>query len=151
MSLVSPPSSNGWTIPLNVRCLVWQGKQGKEKDDLWIQCIKIYRLLSYTTTIGLRRSEAAFGRNPDKSLKSVPPCYSTLPTALPWDFYFFKITQPLTVSAKKKGGKLDRKLYPLPYALWNPYRNLKSENFQDYAQKPVFRIHDILVWIYASD
>jgi hypothetical protein len=46
-------------------------------------------------------------------------------SALPREFYFFKLTQPLTVSTvqliKEKG---------------NPYRNLKSENSQDYAQKP---------------
>jgi hypothetical protein len=28
------------------------------------------------------------------------------------------------------------KLSPRPYGLRNPYRNLKSENSQDYAQKP---------------
>jgi hypothetical protein len=51
--------------------------------------------------------------------------------------------QPLTVSTvqlvytvKEKGGKLDRKPYPLPVGLRNPYGNLKSENSQDYAQKP---------------
>jgi hypothetical protein len=27
---------------------------------------------------------------------------------------FFKLTQPLTVSVKEKGGKPDRKRYPLP-------------------------------------
>ena len=55
----------------------------------------------------------------------------------------FKLTQPLTVSrvqimynVKGKVGKPDRKLYPLPCGLRNPYRNLKSENSQDYAQKP---------------
>jgi hypothetical protein len=37
---------------------------------------------------------------------------------------------------KKKGGKPDRKPYPLPYGLGNPYRNLKSENSQVYAKKP---------------
>jgi hypothetical protein len=53
----------------------------------------------------------------------------------------FKLTQPLTVSrvqimynVKGKVGKPDRKLYPLPCGLRNPYRNLKSENSQDYAQ-----------------
>jgi hypothetical protein len=57
-------------------------------------------------------------------------------------FYFFKLTQPLTVSrvqllytAKEKGRKPYRKPYPLPYGLRNPYRNLKPENFQDNAQK----------------
>jgi hypothetical protein len=35
----------------------------------------------------------------------------------------------------EKGGKLDKKPYPFPFGLINPYINLKSENFQDYAQK----------------
>jgi hypothetical protein len=33
------------------------------------------------------------------------------------DFYFFKLTQPLRVSVREKGGKPDRKQYPLPYGL----------------------------------
>ncbi len=37
-----------------------------------------------------------------------------------------------SVTVKEKGGKP----YPLPYNLRNPYRNLKSENSQDYAQRP---------------
>jgi hypothetical protein len=37
---------------------------------------------------------------------------------------------------KEKGGKPDRKPYPLPYGLRNPYGNFKSENSQGYAQKP---------------
>jgi len=36
---------------------------------------------------------------------------------------------------KEKGGKPDRKLHPLHYGLRNPYKNFKSENSQDYAQK----------------
>jgi hypothetical protein len=35
-------------------------------------------------------------------------------------------------TVKEKG----RKPYPLSYGLNNPYRNLKYENSQDYAQKP---------------
>jgi len=62
--------------------------------------------------------------------------FTVTSTALPWDFYFFKLTQPLTVSVKVKGGKPDRTKYPPPYGLKNTYRNLKSENPQDYAQKP---------------
>jgi hypothetical protein len=42
----------------------------------------------------------------------------------------------LLYTVKDKGGKPDRKPHPLPYGLRNPYRNLKSENSQDYAQKP---------------
>jgi hypothetical protein len=45
-------------------------------------------------------------------------------------FLFLQLTQPLTV-AKEKGGKPDRNLYPLPYGLSNPYRNLRSENSQN--------------------
>jgi hypothetical protein len=65
------------------------------------------------------------------------------------EIQIFKLTQPLTVSVKEKVGKPDRKPYPLPYCLRNPYkpyllpyclknpyRNLKSENSQDNAQKP---------------
>ncbi len=70
-------------------------------------------------------------RNPDRSY-----CYSVSSTALPWDSYFFKLTQPLIVSVREKGGKPDRKPYSLLYGLRNPYRNLKSKNSQDYAQKP---------------
>jgi hypothetical protein len=42
----------------------------------------------------------------------------------------------IVIRLKEKGGKSDRKPYPLPYGLRNPNRNLKSENSQDYAQKP---------------
>ncbi len=77
------------------------------------------------------------GRNPDKNLQNCP-CYSQspLPTALPWNFYFFKFTQLLTVSVKEKGGNPHRKPHPLPYGFRNPYGNLKSENSQDNAQNP---------------
>ncbi len=75
-------------------------------------------------------------RNPDKSLKSFPPCYSQSPQQLCLLFLFFKLTQPLPVSVKEKGGKPDRKPYPHSYGLRHPYRNLRSENSQDYAQKP---------------
>jgi hypothetical protein len=39
-------------------------------------------------------------------------------------------------TVKEKEGKYDRKPYLLPYGLKNPCRNLKSENSQEYAQKP---------------
>jgi hypothetical protein len=41
----------------------------------------------------------------------------------------------VTVLVKEKGGKPDRNPYPFPYGLRNPYRNLKSDNSQDYAEK----------------
>jgi hypothetical protein len=39
-----------------------------------------------------------------------------------------------SVTVHCKGGKPERKPFPLPYGLRNPYRNLNPE--QDYAQKP---------------
>jgi hypothetical protein len=42
----------------------------------------------------------------------------------------------LLYTVKEKGEKPDRKPQPLLYGLGNPYRNLKSEKSQDYAQKP---------------
>jgi hypothetical protein len=44
----------------------------------------------------------------------------------------------LLYMGKEKEEKPDRKPYPLPYpyGLRNPSRNLKSENSQNYAQKP---------------
>jgi hypothetical protein len=41
----------------------------------------------------------------------------------------------LLYTVEEKGGKPDRKPCHLPYGLRNPYRPLKSENSQDYAQK----------------
>jgi hypothetical protein len=55
--------------------------------------------------------------------------------ALNWGFYFFKFTQPFTVSTvqllytlKKKGGKPYRKPYPLPHGLRNPYRSCRNSD-----------------------
>ncbi len=42
----------------------------------------------------------------------------------------------VTVHCKGERGKPDRKPYPLSYCVRNPCRNLKSENSQDYAQRP---------------
>jgi hypothetical protein len=56
------------------------------------------------------------------------------------EFSSLLFTQPVTVSrvllmytVKEKRGKPGKNPYPLPYVLRNPYRNLKSENSQDYA------------------
>jgi hypothetical protein len=97
------------------------------------------------------------GWNPDKSLKSLPSRYSQSPLQLRLEIsIFYKLTKPLTVSTvqllytvNEKGGNPDRKPYPIPYGLINPYRNLKSENFQDYAQKPQQTVRSwirLLVW-----
>jgi hypothetical protein len=66
-----------------------------------------------------------------QSLKIFPPCYSQVTSAgLPFSRVQFLYT------VKERGKKPDRKPYSLPYGSRNPYRNLKSENSQDYAQKP---------------
>ncbi len=77
-----------------------------------------------------------------KEFSSLPFTVTSLQFCLEF-FYFFKLTQPLTTSTfqllhtvKEKGEKPDRKPNPLPLDLRNPYKNLKSENTQDYAQKP---------------
>ncbi len=82
------------------------------------------------------------GRNPDKSLKSFPRSYSKSLPQLCLEIYIssnsfklFQFLQFILHTVKEKGGKPDREPYLLPYALRNPYRNLKSRNSQDYAQK----------------
>jgi hypothetical protein len=50
-------------------------------------------------------------------------------------FLFLQTHATSYIAVKEKKGKPDRKPYPLPYGLRHPYRNLKSENSQDYAQK----------------
>ncbi len=76
------------------------------------------------------------GRKPEKSLESFPPRYSQSP----WDFYFLKLTQPLTVSVKEEN------LIETPSLWFNKSicRNLKSENPQDYTRKPQvkFYVHE---------
>jgi hypothetical protein len=76
--------------------------------------------------------------------------FTVIATALPRDFYFFKLTQPLTVftvlllyTVKEEGGKPDRKPYPLSYGLGNPYRSLKSENSHDYTRKNLIETHTL--------
>jgi hypothetical protein len=76
-----------------------------------------------------KSSGRILGRNPDKSpshLYSFAARFLSLQTHATSDSFY-----------KGERGKTDRKPYPLPYGLRNPYRKLKSENFQDYAQKPV--------------
>ena len=100
--------------------------------------------LSVSLTVPVQKQQQSrcriLGRNPNKSLKSFSSLLFTVTsTASPWDFYFFKLMQPRTVSrvellctVKEKGRKPDWKSYTLPYGLRNPYIKLKSENSQDY-------------------
>jgi hypothetical protein len=78
------------------------------------------------------------GHNWDKSLKSFS---SLLFTVKIYSFalrFFLKSRNLLQLAGllsivKEKEGKPDGKPYPFPYGLRNPYRNLKSENSQDYG------------------
>jgi hypothetical protein len=82
-------------------------------------------------------------------------------TALPWDFCFFRLTQPLTVfyssvTVHCKGERRKiwkkRKPYPLPYGLRNPYRNLKSENSLRLCPETSTKlnIHEFDFWSWES-
>jgi hypothetical protein len=83
------------------------------------------------------------GRNPDKSLKSFPPCFLQSPLyifALRFIFLqthatSYSFLSSITVHVKEKGAQPERKSYPLLHGLRNPSRNLKSGKFQDYPQK----------------
>ncbi len=49
--------------------------------------------------------------------------------------YLFIQTHKTSYSfCKGERRKTDRKPYPFPYGLRKPYKNLKSENSQDYAR-----------------
>ncbi len=83
-------------------------------------------------------------RNPDKSLKSFPPCSSQSPLQLCLEIYISSNSRNLLqflefsycTLQKIKEESLIENHAPLHYGLRNPNRNLKSENSQDYAQKP---------------
>jgi hypothetical protein len=48
----------------------------------------------------------------------------------------YSLYSSVTVHLKEKGGKMIENHIPFPMVFRNPYRNLKSENSQDYAKKP---------------
>jgi hypothetical protein len=81
------------------------------------------------------------GRNPNKSIKSLPPCSSQsalqlcLENSISSDSH--NLLQFLLYTVKEKEGKPDRKPYPL--SLWFKKSIQKAQerkNSQDYAQKP---------------
>ncbi len=79
--------------------------------------------------VPLPRPNWTKSRQKSKSYEFSSLLFTVTSTALPWDFYFCKLTQPLTVSSgqllsteKVKEGKTERKPYPLPYAFRNAYR-----------------------------
>ncbi len=79
-----------------------------------------------------------------KSLESFSPCYSqSHPTTLLEIFISSNSRNLLQFRCRRKEENhtpFPVVPYPLPYGLRNPYRNLKSENSQDFAQKPK-RVH----------
>ncbi len=73
--------------------------------------------------------------------------FTVISTALPWYFYFFNSRNLLCISSNSRNFfhissnshnllNISTVQITLPYGLRNPYSNLKSENSQDYAQKP---------------
>jgi hypothetical protein len=86
--------------------------------------------------------------------------FTVTSTDLPWDFYFFKLTQRtvsrvhLRYTVKRNYRKsLIENYTPFPMVgLRNPHRNPKSENSQDYAQKPQrnYKFMNLasVVWVY---
>ncbi len=74
-----------------------------------------------------------------KSLQSFPPYYSQSPLQLCIEISISSnscnLLQFLQFNVKEKRGNLKENQAP-PYGLRTPYRNLKSENSQDYTQKP---------------
>jgi hypothetical protein len=108
------------------------------KDQLHIKvrnCVADRRRVRYSTV--QHCTEAEFlNEIQTKSLEFSSLLFTVPSTALPWDFYFFKLMQPITVSAvqllcivRERGGEIW-------HCLRNLYRNLKTENSQDYAHKP---------------
>jgi hypothetical protein len=78
-----------------------------------------------------------------KALRVSSLLFTVTSTALSWDLYFFKLTQPLRVSrvlllytVKEKGGKpgQNHSLFPLVEEIHTETSSL-SENSQDCAQK----------------
>jgi hypothetical protein len=108
-------------------------------------------LITFLTNFTARPSETEFLDEPKRQISQAFSSFLFTVTskALPWDFYFFKLTQPLTVSrvqllySVKKGGrrKTWQKPYPLLYGLRNPYRILKSQDSSSF-----FIIKPHVVW-----
>jgi hypothetical protein len=98
--------------------LQWQGCTGKFTMIVSDEQLHFYRLCGtsmYSNVLGF-------------ALR----CLFLQTQATSYSFY----TVRLLYTVSEKGGRPDKKPYPLPFGLGNPLRNLKSENSQDYSQKP---------------
>ncbi len=76
--------------------------------------------------------------------------FTVIATPLPSDVYFVKLTQPLTVQFLKFSYWPEIQPYQLSYGLRNPYRNLKSQNSQDYALKPQRNSASVPTFVYTD-
>jgi hypothetical protein len=103
-----------------------------------------------TLTHGATESRGRIlGRNPDKSFKKFPPCNSQSHLQCCLEISISSnarnllqfSTVQLMYIVKEKGGKPDRKPYPLLYSLRSPYRNLKSENCQGYCPETSTKLY----------
>ncbi len=86
----------------------------ESSDSCSLPCVSLVSLspsLGWVTRVRLVVNYSAEAEFLDEIQKK-SLLFTVTSTALPWDFYFFKLTQPLTVSLT----------YPLPYGL----RNQKS-------------------------
>jgi hypothetical protein len=99
-------------------------------------------MLDYATASARQRPNS-WTKNPDKSLISFLLAIQSLLYSFAVRFLFlqthatsYSFCSALVYTIKEKVGKPERKPHPLPYGLRNPCRNLKSENSQDYAQRP---------------
>jgi hypothetical protein len=118
--------------------------------QIWTLSFKKLRCDALINVPPFRSRGRILGRNPDKVLQSFSMLFTVISTALPWDFYFFTLKHPLTVSTVHCKGEW-RKAWEktIPPSLWykksiNPYRDLKSENSQDYRNSMF--INSASVW-----
>ncbi len=100
-------------------CLSYTSKDNTRSDNI--------AFVFVTTTIKTSPRGRILGRNPGKRKFSS------------FALRFLFIQTHATSYSFRKGEwskKPDRKPYPLPYGLRNPYRNIKTGNYKDNAQEP---------------
>ncbi len=97
--------------------------------------------------------KAILGRNPDKSLKSFPPWSSQSPLQLGLEIYILQTHATSysfynSVTVHFKGGKPERKPFPLPSGFKKSIYKPKPENSQDYESLCKKTVHS---WIGLQD
>jgi hypothetical protein len=99
-------------------------------------------MLDYATASAHQRPNS-WTKYRQKSLKSYLLAIQSLLYSFALRFLFlqthatsYSFCSALVYTLKEKVGKPESKPHPIPYGLRNPNRDLKSENSQDYGQKP---------------